>query len=64
MRRCEVCKKPIEKNKFLQVSIRLMDSTLNDEQDTNDEQYGDYCQSCVHSGAAIADLISGLKDKY
>jgi len=63
MHRCEACNRPIETKQFISLSVRLMWSDQGDNQDAAKEQYGDYCDKCIHSGAALKDVMSGLRGR-
>jgi hypothetical protein len=57
---CESCKTPIRKPRFVEVTVRLLRADQGENQDSLDEAYGDYCASCVKSGRALTDALSGL----
>lgn len=60
MRRCKACEKPIEQDLYLEVILRVLKSDGSEGQDAVEQSYGDYCDECVASAAAVEDLLSDL----
>ena len=61
MRRCEGCKEPIAQRQFLEVTLRVLRSEEDQNQDAVEQAYGDYCDECVATGKAVNDLVNDLK---
>jgi hypothetical protein len=62
-RKCESCKQPITKRLYLDVHISVYKTDGPETQDAVEQTYGDYCDPCVISGAAVTDLLSSLEYK-
>lgn len=60
MRKCDACKKPIPQKQFIEVSVRVMCSNQNEQQDPIEQFDGDYCDRCIASGSAIDDLVDAF----
>lgn len=60
MRRCGACGKPIESERFIQLTARLLLSDGGEYQDELRQAIGDYCRACLQSGAATKDALKGI----
>lgn len=60
-RTCDACKELIRTETFLELAVRVLDPTKNEDQQEHEQQYGDYCNACIINGRALADVLTGLK---
>lgn len=59
-RTCGACKRLIPQQHHVELTIRIIRTAGEPEQDALEETLDDYCDGCVATGEAINDLVSGL----
>lgn len=57
---CDACGKAIEQDSFVELGARVLDPVENENQDAKRQAWGDYCDGCIASGAALADLLQQI----
>lgn len=61
-RRCDACGRMIDNGEHhIELQARVLKTDGSDTQDAVEDQFGDYCNGCIVSGAALRDLIPALK---
>lgn len=58
---CGCCKKVIEQDEFLQITIRALDPEEGHDQDDAAQAYEDFCDGCISTGEAIAHLLKQIE---
>lgn len=58
-RECDGCKRLIRQrgDEFLELQIHVLDTTENEDQDADSQAHGDFCDECIGSGVALANLL-------
>lgn len=54
---CDECGNQIDQPEFLELTVRVLDPGEGQDQDNAAQGYGDFCDGCVASGKAIANLL-------
>lgn len=57
-RTCDACDKVIQRETFVELSLRVLKTSGSTSQDEIEQVYGDYCDACLGSGAAMLDAFS------
>jgi len=59
---CESCNKLIEQkdDEYLEVTLRILDSTEGAGEDAKGQAYGDFCDACVSDGSAVRILVKRI----
>lgn len=57
---CGACKMLIPQRQCLEVSIRVIHTDRNRDQDAIEELDDEYCDRCIATGAALEDLVGAL----
>lgn len=57
---CDACKHPIAGTRCLELGAKLLCTDEDSDQDPLEQVYGEYCATCIRSGQALADLMTGF----
>lgn len=59
---CEACKRVIaqEHNQFIELQVRVLDTTKAEEQDEYASCYADVCDMCLSDGTALAFVLKAV----
>jgi hypothetical protein len=58
---CDSCDERIRKPTYLSLSVQVFRTSAPEDQHSTKEFEGDYCETCIDNGKALADLLSPLK---
>lgn len=62
-RACDACGDELKGGRFMEVHMRLLQTSESQELGQLEGHYGAYCPACIKNGAAIQDLV-GRFTKY
>lgn len=57
---CESCELTISTEESLEIMMSVIDPSEGVDQDKKQTVYGDFCETCIASGAAIKKLLTRL----
>lgn len=59
---CDACERLIEQknDEYLELHVRVLDSTEDSDQDSKSDCYADFCDGCIANGAAITYVLTRL----
>jgi hypothetical protein len=57
---CDACRCVIDQanDEYLELQVRVLDTTEDTNQDQRAQAHGDYCDTCVHDGSALKQLLA------
>lgn len=58
---CDACRSVVEQDEVLHVMIYVVDPEEGVDQDAKEQAYGDFCDGCVATGAAVASLLKRIE---
>lgn len=58
---CDACREIIKQDEVLHLFVSVIDPEEDEDQDAKEQAYGDFCDRCVGTGAAVASLLKRLE---